>query len=98
MVPGLALASTPMSKLDKEVESWKGFPWALRKEVQELWNTMIKKVRERFGDAIEQSGENFTTDPFFMALLLAQQRSIRLLQAEVEDTKRRMEPLGNQCD
>ena len=39
--------------LDDEIESWKGFPWALRKEDLGLWNAMIKEVREDFGEAVE---------------------------------------------
>jgi hypothetical protein len=69
--------------LDEEVESWKGFPWALRKGDLELWNAMIKEVREDFGEAVERSGSTFTTDPFFMALLLAQQRMISRLRGEL---------------
>jgi hypothetical protein len=68
---------------DEEIESWKGFPWALRKEDLEVWNAMIKEVREDFGKAVERSGRTFTTDPFFMALLLAQQRMIRRLRGEL---------------
>ncbi|MDG6920951.1 MAG: hypothetical protein JRN59_05420 [Nitrososphaerota archaeon] len=70
--------------LDEEIESWKGFPWALRKEDLELWNAMIKEVREDFGEAVEKSGKTFATDPFFMALLLAQHKMIRRLQAALK--------------
>ena len=72
------------SLLEEEVDSWKGFPWALRKEDLEPWNAMIKEVRDRFGEAVEKSGKTFTTDPFFMALLLAQQGMIRHLQSELK--------------
>ena len=68
------------SQLEEEIESWKGFPWALRKEDLGLWDAMIKEVREDFGEAVERSGKAFTTDSFFMALLLAQQRMIRRLR------------------
>ena len=71
------------SLLDEEIESWKGFPWALRKEDLELWNAMIKEVREVFGEAVEKSGKTITTDPFFMALLVAQQRMISRLRDEL---------------
>ncbi len=71
------------SQLDEEIESWRGFPWALRKEDLELWNAMIKEVKERFGEAVEKSGKTFTTDPFFMVLLLVQQRMIKGLQDEL---------------
>ena len=71
------------SQLDEEIESWRGFPWALRKEDLELWNAMIKEVRDRYGEAVEKSGKTFTTDPLFMALLLAQQGMIKRLQREL---------------
>jgi hypothetical protein len=56
----------------------------LRKGDLELWNAMVNEIREKFNDAVEQSGKDFTTDPFFMALLLAQQRAIKQLQAELK--------------
>jgi hypothetical protein len=76
-------AALSSSQLDEEIESWKGFPWALRKEDREQWDAMIKQIREEFGEAIELSGRNLTTDPLFMALLLAQQRTIKQLKAEL---------------
>ena len=71
------------SPLDEEIESWKGFPWALRKDDLELWHAMIKEVRDNFREAVEKSGKTFTTDPFFMAFLLAQQRMISRLRGEL---------------
>ena len=76
------------SPLDEEIESWKGFPWALRKEDLELWNAMIEEIRDDFREAVEKSGKTLTTDPFFMSLLLAQQRTIRRLQAILKDQGR----------
>jgi hypothetical protein len=72
------------SKLEDEIESWKGFPSVLRKEDREIWESMIQKVRENCGDAIERSGKTFTTEPFFMSLLVEQQRIINSLLAELE--------------
>ena len=45
---------------------------------------MIKEAREDFGEAVESSGKPLTTDPFFMALLLAQHKMIRRLQAALK--------------
>jgi hypothetical protein len=67
----------------EEIESWKGFPWALRKEDRELWEEMINQVRQYYADAVEKSGKPLTVDPFFMALLLAQQRTIEFLKAQL---------------
>jgi hypothetical protein len=71
------------SRLEEEVESWKRFPWALRKEDRDSWDAMINQISEEFGEAVELSGKDFTTDPFFMALFLAQQKTIKRLQAEL---------------
>ena len=71
------------SKLEEEIETWKGFPWALRKDDLELWNRMIGEIRAGFAEAVEASGKTFATDPFFMALLLVQQKTIRRLESEL---------------
>jgi hypothetical protein len=81
------------SQLDEEIESWKGFPWALRKEDLELWNAMIKEVQEQFRDAVEASGKDFTTDPFFMSLILAQQKTIKSLETEIKSLRKPSEPI-----
>ena len=47
-------------------------------------DAMIKEIREDFAEAVERSGKDLATDPFFMALLLAQQRTIKRLRAELE--------------
>jgi len=67
------------SLLEGEIESWKGFASVMRKEDKEVWDKMIQEVKEGFDDAVEKSGKPFTTEPFFMALLLAQQRTIKSL-------------------
>ena len=71
------------SQLEEEIESWKGFPWALRKDDREVWEAMIEEVREVFGHAVEKSGKPFTTESFFMSLLLTQQRTIKSLLTEI---------------
>ncbi len=71
--------------LDEELESWKGFPWALRKDELADWNAMVGEVRADFREAVEKSGRTFTTDAFFMALLLAQHRMIVRLRGALEE-------------
>ena len=75
------------STLDEEIESWKGFPWALRKEDVEIWDRMIGGVRE-YEHAIKKSGRWLTTEPFFIAILLLQCKTIRSLEREVERLKK----------
>ena len=69
--------------LDDEIESWKGFLWALRKEDVEVWDRMIRGVKE-YEYAIKKSGRWFTTEPFFIAILLRQYKTIRSLEGEAE--------------
>ena len=75
------------SKLEEEIDSWKGFPWALRKEDREQWDEMTKEVRQRYAEAVERSDKPLTTDPFFMALILAQQRTIEWLRVQLKETE-----------
>ena len=73
--------------LDEEIESWKGFPWALRKEDVEVWERMIRGAKE-CEYAIKKSGRWLTTEPFFMAILLVQYKTIRSLEGEAERLKK----------
>ncbi|MGD0477545.1 MAG: hypothetical protein ABSB29_05195 [Nitrososphaerales archaeon] len=75
------------SQLEEEIESWKGFPWALRREDRELWDEMIREVREHCAGAVELSGKLLATDPFFMALILAQQEAIERLKAQLRESE-----------
>jgi hypothetical protein len=72
------------NRLEEEIESWSGFSKALRKEDREPYEAMIKDVREQFSEAIEYSRKDFTVDPFFMAIIMVQQKMIEKLAAEVE--------------
>src|SRR2546422_2115455 len=73
--------------LDEEIESWKGFPWALRKEDVEVWERMIRRAKE-YEYAIKKSGRWLTTEPFFIAILFLQYKTIRSLEGEVERLRR----------
>ena len=75
------------SQLEDEIESWRGFPRTLRKEDRELWEEMVQDVRQCYAEAVEQSGMPLTADPFFMALILAQQRTIERLRAQLRDAE-----------
>jgi hypothetical protein len=73
--------------LDEEIESWRGFPWALRKEDVEVWEKMIRGARG-YEYAIKKSGKWLTTESFFIAILLLQYKTIRSLEGEVERLKK----------
>jgi len=73
--------------LDEEIESWKGFPWALRKEDVEVWERMTRGARE-YEYAIKKSGRWLTTEPFFITILFLQYKTIRSLEGEVARLKK----------
>ena len=66
--------------LIKEIESWKGFEYALREENRILFHEMLNECRKS-GDAAIAKGDNCSTESLFMALILQQQKMINQLIA-----------------
>ena len=64
--------------LTKEIESWKGFEFALREENRILFHEMLNECRKS-GDAAIAKGANYSTESLFMALILQQQKMINQL-------------------
>ena len=64
--------------LTKEIESWKGFEYALREENRILFHEMLNECRI-YGDAAIAKGDNYSTESLFMALILQQQKMINQL-------------------
>jgi hypothetical protein len=69
--------------LRQELESWRPFVEALRLEDRRLAREMMESCW-RYVEAIEQSGKDYTTEPFFLTVLLIQERRIRGFEAELE--------------
>jgi hypothetical protein len=67
--------------LAKEVESWKGFEYALRKPNAILFNKMLKEClgNEEYAAAFKTKGPQYSTESLFMALILQQQKMINEL-------------------
>jgi hypothetical protein len=68
--------------LRQELESWKGFIEALRGDdrvvAQEMMDACLKYV-----EAIEQSGKDYLTEPFFLSILLDQAKKVRAFEKEM---------------
>jgi hypothetical protein len=64
--------------LAKEIESWKGFEYALREENRILFHEMLNECRN-YGDAAIAKGDNYSTESLFMVLILQQQKMINQL-------------------
>lgn len=76
--------------LRQELESWKGFIEALKGDdkvvAQEMMDACLKYV-----EAIEQSGKFYLTEPFFLSILLDQQKKIRAFEGELERMRAEVE-------
>jgi len=70
--------------LDKEIEAWKGFEYALREENKTLFNKMLSN-KEEYADCINSRGENFSTEALFMILIYEQQKMINELIARLAE-------------
>jgi hypothetical protein len=64
--------------LAKEVESWKGFEYALRKPNSSLFRQMLNECleNEEYVEALKTKGPQYSTESLFMALIFQQQKLI----------------------
>ncbi|MGI8832181.1 MAG: hypothetical protein ACR2IS_06025 [Nitrososphaeraceae archaeon] len=67
--------------LTKEIESWKGFEYALRKPNATLFNKMLIECleNEEYVSAFKTKGPNQSAESLFMALIFQQQKMISKL-------------------
>jgi len=72
--------------LKKEIESWKPFENSLREEDREIFRELIRKCW-RYSTAIESSEKEYLIEPFFLTILLIQQRAINQLQSQLDQFK-----------
>jgi hypothetical protein len=75
--------------LTKELESWKGFEYALRQPNATLFNKMLTQCleNEEYAAAFKTTGPQNSVESFFMALIFQQQKMISKLIKEIS-TKR----------
>jgi hypothetical protein len=64
--------------LTKEVGSWKGFEYALRKPNATLFNKMLTEYleNEEYASAFKTKGSQYSAESLFMALIFQQQKMI----------------------
>jgi hypothetical protein len=64
--------------LAKEVESWKGFEYALREPNVTLFNKMLTEClkSEEYTSASKTKGPQYSAESLFMALIFQQQKMI----------------------
>lgn len=64
--------------LQKEIESWNGFAYALRKEDRKLFQKMLDECY-KYQEAINAKGQPFPSEALLMALIFVQHKMIDLL-------------------
>ena len=65
---------------DKEIESWAGFGYALRKENRTLFEEMLDRYKKKeYVDCTVTKGENFSAEALFMLLIFEQRKMINEL-------------------
>jgi hypothetical protein len=76
--------------LTKEIESWKGFEYVLRKENRILFNKMLSRCAESEGllKAVNAKGVQFSAESLFMILIFQQQKMISQLIAKLSEYKK----------
>ena len=74
--------------LTREIESWKGFEYALREENRLLFSKMLSECGENkdYVRAASSKGESFSAESLFMALILQQQKMISELIAKLSSS------------
>jgi hypothetical protein len=67
--------------LNNEIESWKGFEYALREENRLLFDKMLTECQdnEEYIKATAARGEPYSAESLFVALILQQQKMISQL-------------------
>lgn len=90
------MTSTPTEEkpsirlLRQELESWRPFVEALRLEDRQIARRMMDSCW-RYFEAIESSQKEYLTEPFFLAILLTQERRLKELEAQLDRLKSEVE-------
>ena len=64
----------------KEIESWAGFRYALRKENRTLFEEMLDRCKKtEYVDCAAAKGESFSTEALVLVLIFEQQKMINEL-------------------
>jgi hypothetical protein len=77
--------------LTKEIESWKGFEYALRKPNATLFNKMLTEYLENEGYAVafKTKGPQNSAESLFMVLIFQQQKRISKLIETIQNNQKK---------
>jgi hypothetical protein len=70
--------STDKDIFTKEIESWAGFGYALRKENRSLFEETLDRCKKKeYVDCAVAKGESFSAEVLFLVLIFEQQKGLR---------------------
>jgi hypothetical protein len=77
--------------LSEEMESWKGFEYALRRQHAEPFAKMLKEClgNEEYAAASKIQGPQRSTESLFIALIFQQQKMISKLMKQIESEQKK---------
>ncbi|MFZ0511762.1 MAG: hypothetical protein WAM14_09170 [Candidatus Nitrosopolaris sp.] len=74
--------------LAEEIESWKGYEYALREENRILFHKMLSECSKReYAGCVNAKGENSLAEALFLILIYEQQKMINELITKLRDIK-----------
>lgn len=68
-------------RLKEEIDSWRPYAEALRKEDREVFREMMNSVAASYNDAINRAERGYDTEAVMMSILLNQQKTITWLSS-----------------
>ena len=72
---------TVARRLKEEIDSWRPYAEALRKEDREVFREMMNTVAASYNEAIERAERGYDTEAVMMSILLNQQKTINWLSS-----------------
>ena len=79
-------------RLKEEIDSWRPYAEALRKEDREIFREMLNRVAASYGEAIDLAERGYDTEAVMMSILLTQQKTINWLSNFVKKLKEESGP------
>jgi hypothetical protein len=77
--------------LTKEIDSWKGFEYALRQPNAVLFNKMLRECleSEEYAAAFKTKGPQDSAESLFMTLIFQQQKMISKLIEKIQNSQKK---------
>ena len=85
------MGSPEDNMLEKEIDSWKGFEYALRQPNTILFNRMLTECleNEEYAAAFKTKGPQNSAESLFMVLIFQQQKMISGLIEKIQNSQKK---------